>query len=211
MRRAVDKLDTAPTGVMVGYARVSTDDQSLDLQVDALRRAGVHSQHIHVEKVSGVARKRPGLSLALRDCRAGDTLVVWKLDRVGRSLLHLLGVLDDLERRGVGFKSITEGIDTTTAGGRLIMHVMGALAQFERDLIRERTRAGIAARRERGSRFGAEPKIDMAKAARMFALGKTAQDVADAFGCHRSAVYHRFSASAREQLRDEYLAAKRKK
>src|SRR5262245_16837105 len=137
-------------GRLIGYARVSTAEQSLDLQRDALLRAGVLPENIHEEHVSGVADKRPKLDLAYKDMRAGDTLVVWKLDRVGRSMINLLNRMKALEEMGVGFRSITEGIDTTTSWGTLIMHIMGALAQFERDLVVERTKTGMAAARERG-------------------------------------------------------------
>lgn len=142
-------------GRLVGYARVSTAEQSLQMQVDALRKAGVHPDNIHTETASGVASKRPALAMALKDAREGDTFVVWKLDRLGRSMLDLLNKIDDLEARGIGLRSLTDGIDTTTPAGRLMLHMLGALAQFERDLIRERTRAGMAAHIARGGRVGA--------------------------------------------------------
>jgi len=144
-----------PEGRLIGYARVSTAEQSLQMQTDALTKAGVHRDHIHAETASGVATRRPALALALRDCRKGDTLVVWKLDRLGRSMLDLLNRIDALEKRGVGLRSLTDGIDTTTPAGRLMLHMLGALAQFERDLIRERSRAGLQAHIARGGRVGA--------------------------------------------------------
>lgn len=208
MRRVIDKPADDYSGLKIGYARVSTDDQNLDMQIDKLRSYGCQPDHIHVETASGVAKKRPKLEMALKDARSGDVFVVWKLDRLGRSMLDLLAKIDDMTRRGIGFVSLTEDINTTTPGGRLLMHVMGALAQFERDLIVERTRAGIAAARARGVQIGHDPKIDMEKAARMFAMGKTVRQVAAHFGCVRSAVYQRFSSSMRQQLRDEYLAAR---
>ena len=153
----------AQPGRLIGYARVSTAEQSLDLQLDALRRAGVPVDHLHTEKVSGVGSKRPGLEAAIVSAKAGDTLVVWKLDRIGRSLRDLLERLHNLEQRGVGFQSLTEGIDTTKPVGRLVLHLMGALAQFERDLIVERTKAGVQARRERGGTVGRKPKMSPAQ------------------------------------------------
>jgi len=144
----------------VGYARVSTHDQNLDLQKDALKKAGCE-KFCH-DKVSGAKTKRPGLQEALDYLREGDSLVVWRLDRLGRSLQHLLETVKLLEERGIGFQSLTESIDTTTSGGRLVFHIFGALAEFERNLIRERTQAGLAAARARG-RKGGRPKILDAK------------------------------------------------
>lgn len=136
----------------VGYARVSTDDQTLDLQRDALSAAGC--EKLFEDTASGARAERPGLQQATEFVRAGDTLVVWKLDRLGRSLKHLIDTLSVLKGRGVQFQSLTENIDTATAGGKLIFHVFGALAEFERDLIRERTQAGLAAARARGHKGG---------------------------------------------------------
>lgn len=144
--------------MLIGYARVSTQDQTLDLQRDALTKAGCN--RIFTDSVSGAVSERPGLSEALQFARDGDILVVWKLDRLGRSLKHLIETVTALDERGVGFRSITESIDTTTPGGKLIFHVFGALAEFERDLIRERTRAGLAAARARGRRGGRPVKLD---------------------------------------------------
>src|SRR5215212_3078677 len=123
--------------MLVGYARVSTQDQTLALQKDALEKLGC--ERIFTDMLSGTKAERPGLTEALEYVRSGDTLVVWKLDRLGRSLRHLIETIRQLHERGVGFKSLTEQIDTTTSGGKLIFHVFGALAEFERDLIRERT------------------------------------------------------------------------
>ncbi len=141
--------------VPVGYARVSTTEQTLDLQLDALKQAGCLK--IFTDTVSGAKEERKGLDEAVAYLRPGDTLVVWRLDRLGRSLKHLIEVVTDLEKRGIGFKSLTESIDTTTSGGKLIFHIFGALAEFERNLIRERTQAGLIAARERGKR-GGRPK-----------------------------------------------------
>lgn len=139
----------------IGYARVSTGEQTLDLQHDALTKAGCSK--IYQETASGAKADRPVLDEVLAYVRGGDTLVVWRLDRLGRSLEHLIDVVAMLAERGIGFKSLTEQIDTTTPGGKLIFHVFGALAEFERDLIRERTQAGLAAARARG-RVGGRPK-----------------------------------------------------
>jgi DNA invertase Pin-like site-specific DNA recombinase len=141
--------------MLIGYARVSTEDQTLDLQKDALEKIGC--SHIFTDTISGATRERPGLTKALEYVRAGDTLVVWKLDRLGRSLKHLIETITHLNNRKIGFKSLTENIDTTKSGGKLIFHIFGALAEFERDIIRERTLAGLQAARARGRR-GGRPK-----------------------------------------------------
>ena len=141
--------------MLIGYARVSTSDQTLDLQKDALEKLGC--SRIFTDTVSGAKAERTGLDEALNYVRAGDTLVVWRLDRLGRSLPHLIETITGLNNRGIGFKSITEAIDTTTSGGKLIFHIFGALAEFERDIIRERTQAGLNAARARG-RKGGRPK-----------------------------------------------------
>lgn len=135
---------------LIGYARVSTDEQDPQLQIDALSTAGVAEHHIHVEYVSGAARRRPILDKAIKDCRRGDTLLVWRLDRFARSMPDLVKRLQSMEGRDVGFRSLTEGFEVTTATGRLILHIMGAIAEFERQLIRERTKAGMAAARKAG-------------------------------------------------------------
>lgn len=140
----------------VGYARVSTHEQNLSLQIDALKKSGCAK--ILTDKISGSKSERPGLQEALDYLRAGDSLVVWRLDRLGRSLKHLIEVITHLEERKIGFSSLQESIDTTTSGGKLIFHIFGALAEFERNLIRERTKAGLAAARVRG-RKGGRPKL----------------------------------------------------
>jgi DNA invertase Pin-like site-specific DNA recombinase len=141
---------------LVGYARVSTEDQNLEMQTAALKRAGVLDDNIHVDKASGVSKRRPGLRMALMDCREGDTLVVWKLDRLTRSPPELYALVDRLKDKGVGLRSLTEMLDTTTAIGRLVMGITTAVAGFERDLIAERTKAGLAAIRERREEEGEE-------------------------------------------------------
>jgi DNA invertase Pin-like site-specific DNA recombinase len=138
--------------MLVGYARISTTDQTLDLQHDALTKAGCTK--IFTDTASGAKAEREGLTEALAYVRAGDTLVVWKLDRLGRSLKDLIERITELNNRNIGFRSITENIDTTTSGGKLIFHIFGALAEFERDIIRERTNAGLEAARSRGKKGG---------------------------------------------------------
>jgi DNA invertase Pin-like site-specific DNA recombinase len=138
--------------MLIGYARVSTLDQTLALQQDALTEAGC--EHTYTDTVSGSVTDRPGLTQALSHLRSGDTLVIWRLDRLGRSLGHLIETIRVLESRGVRFRSLQEQLDTGTSGGKLVFHVFGALAEFERDLIRERTHAGLTAARKRGRLFG---------------------------------------------------------
>ena len=140
----------------IGYARVSSDDQNLDLQRDALKAAGC--ERIYEEKESGGKVDRPELLRLVEALRSGDTVVVWRLDRLGRSLKHLIGTVENFESMDVGFQSVTEAIDTTTSGGKLVFHIFAALAEFERTLIRERTRAGLKAARARG-RQGGRPKV----------------------------------------------------
>ena len=134
----------------VGYARVSTEDQNLDMQIAALRRAGVHPSDIWQEKVSGRARRRPQFASMMKDLRAGDILVVWKLDRIARSMRGVLEVIEKLDAKGVKFRSLTEHIDLSSPLGALVLHIMAAVAEFEVSTLRERTRAGLAAARERG-------------------------------------------------------------
>lgn len=151
----------------IGYARISTADQNLDLQADALKAAGC--EKIFQDIASGAKDERRGLAEAVEYARAGDILTVWKLDRLGRSLKHLIETVNELHAKGVGFASLQENIDTTTPGGKLIFHVFGALAEFERELIRERTNAGLKAARARGKNGGrpkklTPEKIEIAKA-----------------------------------------------
>jgi len=178
----------------IGYARVSTEEQNLDLQRAALDGAGcerVFEDH----GISGGATQRPGLSEALETLSEGDVLVVWKLDRLGRSLSHLVGLLDELGKRGVGFASITESIDTTTAGGRLVFHMMAALSEFERSIIVERTKAGMSAAKRRGKRLGRPAKLtdehlDHARA--LLASGEhTRRSVAALLGVNESTLRRR--------------------
>ncbi|NMQ30243.1 recombinase family protein [Candidatus Accumulibacter phosphatis] len=146
--------------MLVGYMRVSSDSdrQSTDLQRDALLAAGVDARHLYEDRASGAKDDRSGLAMALEFVRPGDVLVVWKLDRLGRSLSHLLTIVNALKDKRVAFRSLTEGMDTTTASGELLFHVFGALAQYERALIQERVVAGLAAARRRG-RVGGRPAV----------------------------------------------------
>lgn len=150
--------------MLIGYARVSTVDQTLGLQQDALEKAGC--ERVFTDTASGAKAERMGLAEAIAYTREGDILVVWRLDRLGRSLKHLIETISGLNERKIGFKSITENIDTTTSGGKLIFHIFGALAEFERDIIRERTQAGLTAARARG-RKGGRPKALTPKKAQM--------------------------------------------
>jgi DNA invertase Pin-like site-specific DNA recombinase len=144
--------------MLIGYARVSTNEQNLDLQRDALLKAGVSQKNLFTDKITGTKAERKGLEEALSHMREGDTFVVWRLDRLGRSLKHLIETVTALKQQGIDFKSITENIDTSTATGQLVFHIFGALAEFERNLIKERTLAGLDAARARG-RKGGRPKL----------------------------------------------------
>ena len=155
---------------LIGYARVSTQEQELQLQLDALENSGCEKSQIFVDKISGAKTQRPGLDECLSILKTGDTLIVWRLDRLGRSMHHLVSLVEDLRQKGIGFKSICDGaIDTTTASGELIFNIFSSLAQFERRLIQERTKAGLDAARARGRTGGRnkiatnDPKVLMAK------------------------------------------------
>jgi DNA invertase Pin-like site-specific DNA recombinase len=146
---------------LVGYTRISTEDQDLRLQIDALTKQGIPQSSIFVNKLSGAKTERPGLAKCLATLKSGDTLVVWRLDRLGRSMRHLITLVEDLRNKGIGFRSLNEGvIDTTSASGELIFNIFSTLAQFERRLTQERTKAGLAAARARG-RNGGRPRIDV--------------------------------------------------
>jgi DNA invertase Pin-like site-specific DNA recombinase len=176
---------------LLGYARVSTAEQNPDLQLDALRTAGCY--RIFADTASGALDERPQLAKILDHLRSGDTLVVWKLDRLGRSLRHLIDTVAELERRHIGFRSIQENIDTTSPGGKLIFHIFGALAEFERDLIRQRTLAGLAAARARG-RAGGRPRsmtpTKIALARQMYdAQQHSLAEIAKTLGVSRASIY----------------------
>jgi DNA invertase Pin-like site-specific DNA recombinase len=179
----------------IGYARVSTQDQDVALQRDALTAA--ECERIFEDQASGARTDRPGLAAALSYVRSGDVLVVWKLDRLGRSLPHLIETVTGLEARGIGFRSLTEAIDTTTSGGRLIFHIFGALGQFERDLIRERTRVGLAAAVTRGRRGGRKPVITAEKLRRartLIAQGLTVREAAARIKVGKTVLYKALGA-----------------
>lgn len=182
--------ETTESGYKIGYARVSTLQQDEALQQDALLAAGC--QRIFVDKASGKLESRPALDELLAQVRSGDCVVVWRLDRLGRSLRHLLETVNALQVRGVAFASLTESIDTSTPGGRLVFHVFGALAEFERDLIRERTLAGLAAARSRG-RTGGRPTVwtdAKRRTARTMRLqGDDVTTIARVLGVSRASVY----------------------
>ncbi len=144
--------------MLIGYARVSTHEQTLDLQLDALAKAGCTPDRIYPDKISSAKEHRPKLEKALDQLRPGDTLVVWRLDRLGRSLQELIMLVDGIRAKGADFRSLTENLDTSTPGGKLVFHFFAALAEFERDIIRERTNAGLRAARARG-RLGGRPKL----------------------------------------------------
>jgi DNA invertase Pin-like site-specific DNA recombinase len=177
--------------MLIGYARVSTDEQNLDLQLSALKNAGC--EQTYTDKVSGTKANRPGLTEALSHLREGDTLVVWRLDRLGRSLRHLIDTVTDLQERGIEFKSITEAIDTRTSGGKLVFHIFGALAEFEREIIRERTKAGLSAARARGKN-GGRPKALTDKQVEMLRQlaadrNRSVQEICKTLGISRRTFY----------------------
>lgn len=187
--------------MLVGYARVSTQQQTTDLQTDALTRAGC--ERIFTEKASGARTDRPELRAALDYMRQGDVLVVWRLDRLARSLKQLIQTAEDLEKRGIGLRSLTESIDTTTPAGKLVFHVFGALAEFERNLIRERITAGLDAARERG-RVGGRPKgmnDDQIKMARALMRDNdiTMRQIAAQLGVPISTLYRHLPGGRGEQ------------
>lgn len=171
----------------IGYARVSTIDQNPSAQRDALKAAGC--EKIITEKLSGASAKRPKLEKLLRSLDAGDTLTVWRLDRVGRSLPHLLAVVGDLKARGIDFQSPNETIDTTTANGELIFHLFASMVQFERSLIVERTQAGLVAAKKRGTGLGRPPALNTAQikhARKLIESGERTSSIADSLGVNRS-------------------------
>ena len=184
--------------MLLGYARCSTTDQDPALQLDALTVAGC--ERIWTETASGAAAERPKLADLLSHARGGDTLVVWRLDRLGRSLPHLIGLLADLEQRQVQFRSLTEALDTSTAGGRLVFNIFASIADFERQLVQERTQAGLAAARARG-RVGGRPTVmtpaKTRTARRMLHDGETLTTVAAALSISRTTLYRHLAHEAR--------------
>ena len=186
--------------MLIGYARVSTHDQTLNLQLGRLKEAGC--TRIFEDHISGTKAERPGLANAMSHLRAGDTLVVWRLDRLGRSLRHLIDTITGLEAQSIGFRSLQENIDTTTSSGKLIFHIFGSLAEFERDLIRERTQAGLEAARARG-KVGGRPKAlsqgkaDLAR--RMYAdKHNSVREICKALGITRMTLWRYVRTGERE-------------
>lgn len=192
-------------GLLVGYARVSTFDQDPQMQIDALVDAGVDSRHLYEERISGSTIQRTKLKEVLEFVKDGDILVVWKLDRLGRSLQDLIHIVKDLKDRGVGFKSLTEGIDTTNSGGMLIFHIFGSLAQFERELIRERTLAGLEAAKRQGRKGGRPRSLNEEQLETMKDLikkGKGVSYIARSLNTSRYTVYREKNRSSLEQNRE---------
>lgn len=192
---------------LVGYARVSTTDQERCLQVDVLRQHGVKKEHLFCDKFSGAKEDRPGLTACNETLRKGDTLVVWRLDRLGRSMRHLVNMIAELKERGIGFRSISDGmIDTTSASGELVLIIFSALAQFERRLIQERTKAGLAAARARG-RIGGRPVMDRnhpkIKLANKLFCDKSIEleDICDTLKISRSTLYRYVSMCGNRDVR----------
>src|SRR2546421_2042302 len=190
--------------MLIGYARVSTQDQTLNLQKDALEKIGCSK--IFTDTISGATTERKGLQEALEYVRAGDSLVVWRLDRLGRSLKHLIETITKLNNRKVGFKSITENIDATTSGGKLVFHIFGALAEFERDIIKDRTNAGLRAARARG-RLGGRPKANILDNPKKVALAQslyenrenTIDEICKTLNVSRATLYRYIKTKAAEK------------
>jgi DNA invertase Pin-like site-specific DNA recombinase len=185
--------------MLIGYARISTHEQTLDLQRDALEKA--ECERIFTDTITGTKDRRPGLEEALSHLRSGDTLVVWRLDRLGRSLRHLIDTVTSLQERGIGFKSLTESIDTTTSGGKLVFHIFGALAEFEREIIRERTQAGLQSARSRG-KTGGRPKALTDKQVEMLNQlaadkNRSVKDICKTLGISRKTFYRYIKAGSR--------------
>lgn len=184
--------------MLIGYARVSTPDQDLSLQVQALEAAGC--EKLFTDKASGAKTNRPGLADALSHARAGDCLVVWKLDRLGRTMKGLVDLAGELAERGVNLRSLTDGIDTSGAAGRLVFHILASIAEMERELIRERTIAGLAARRGKGGGGGRKSVLTPKKknqAGKLLDAGERPRDVAELVGVSLATLYRHFPAGER--------------
>src|SRR5512134_1284065 len=185
--------------MLIGYARVSTADQTLALQKDALQKAGC--ERIFTDTASGAKAERVGLEEAINYVRAGGTLVVWRLDRLGRSLKHLIETITALNKRKIGFRSITESIDTTTSGVKLIFHIFGALAEFERDIVRERTQAGLTAARARGRKGGWPKALTPRRAAQLQTLcndkNRSIAEICRTLNISRATLYRYVNATSR--------------
>lgn len=187
--------NSTPDQRLVGYVRVSTQEQNVDLQVQALSKFGVAKSDLWIEKKSAVARERPELDGAIASLREGDTLIVWRLDRIARSMTELYRRIGEIDQAGAKFKSLTEGFDFSDISGKLILAVLGAVAEFERNLIAQRTSAGIQAAKARGKTFGRKPVMTDAKRAqahKMLLDGKTTSEVAKAIGVKTGLIYKYF-------------------
>lgn len=190
------KPKNEPEPYMIGYARVSTQDQSLDLQLDALRKAGVREDNLHVEKVSGAAKNRPALDLAIKDLREGDTLLVWRLDRFARSMRDLYARLDRVYAKGAKFRSLTESFDFDTMTGKFVLGILGLVAELERQIIAQRTKAGIEALRAAGDgKWGRQAILSEAKvkeAGRLLNAGWSGPKVAAKFKVSTPTIYQHY-------------------
>ena len=188
--------------MLIGYARVSTDEQNPEAQLDALRRAGVAEQNLYVDHTSGAKSSRPQWDVVTKVLRDGDTLVATRLDRVGRSTAHLVSLLDDFGQRGVAFRFLEQGIDTTTAEGRMIYRMLAAVAEFQRDLTVANTREGLAAARARGRKGGRKPKLSAAQVKdaqdKYDSRVWTVQQIADLYGVPRTTVYNHLHTSTQQ-------------
>jgi DNA invertase Pin-like site-specific DNA recombinase len=200
------KKPPADTTRLIGYARVSTREQNLDMQIDDLKRAGVLDDNLWVEKVSGVSSRRPQRDLALLDARPGDTFVVWKLDRLGRGVVDLYTQVQTMQARGVKFRSLKDSIDTSSAMGWAMFGMLAVLAQMERDQTRERTRSGMAAARARGRMPGRAPKLTLKKLATardLIKRGWSIAEIAKKFKVSDNALYRYFPSVELEKIRNE--------
>jgi len=200
--------------MLIGYARVSTEDQSMDLQTDALKAAGCHERWIYQESASGVKAKRPKLDECIKCLREGDCLVVWRLDRLGRSLKELISIMELLNEHNIDLRSLNESLDTSTPTGKLTFHLFGAIAEFERNLISERTKAGLAAARKRGRVGGRKPLLTPSQARMAITAlavpGAFVSDVAKDLGVSRATLYRAISKEEYEQA-GRVKAAQQKK
>jgi DNA invertase Pin-like site-specific DNA recombinase len=200
------KQPPADTTRLIGYARVSTREQNLQMQIDALKRAGVLDDNLWVEKVSGVSARRPQRDLALLDARDGDTFIVWRLDRLGRSVSDLYSQVEKMRDRGVKFRSLTDNVDTATTTGKLMFGIFAVLAEFERNQTIERTLAGMASARLRGRMPGRAPKLTVKKleqARNLIKAGWSVAEVAAKFKVSDNAIYRYFSSAELEKIRNE--------
>ncbi|WP_438388984.1 recombinase family protein [Actinopolyspora saharensis] len=187
--------------MLIGYARVSTDEQHPQAQIDALRRAGIDEDHLYVDHTSGAKSSRSQWDIVCQVLRTGDTLICTRLDRVGRSTAHLVGLLDEFRQRDVGFRFLEQGIDTTTAEGRMVYRMLAAVAEFQKDLIQANTREGLAAARARGRKGGRKPKLSAAQVAdaqaKYDSCEWTVQAIADLYGVPRTTVYNHLTSTNR--------------